>query len=106
MCRTVILSHRAQKINRFCTFGIFSKLKTAITKKHPSRGAVCHIRRERFMLQRRSVTPAGSGDVIADQTNSGEFFVFKIKRFLRKSISPSSRILPSSTDKPLRSTDR
>ena len=48
----------------------------------------------------------GSGDVVADQTNSGEFFVFKIKRFLRKSISPSSRILPSSTDKPLRSTDR
>lgn len=48
----------------------------------------------------------GSGVVIADQTNSGEFFVFRIKRFLRKSISPSSRILPSSTDKPLRSTDR
>ena len=48
----------------------------------------------------------GSGAVIADQTNSGEFFVFRIKRFLRKSISPSSRILPSSTDKPLRSTDR
>lgn len=48
----------------------------------------------------------GRGAVIADQTNSGEFFVFRIKRFLRKSISPSSRILPSSTDKPLRSTDR
>lgn len=104
MCRIVIVAHRAQKINRFRPFGACSELKTA--KKTPLAGCGLSYSAREVYTAKSFGYSGGSGAVIADQTNSGEFFVFKIKRFLRKSISPSSRILPSSTDKPLRSTDR
>lgn len=105
MCRIVIVAHREQKINRFRMFGACSELKTAITKKPIAGCGLSYSAREVYAAKAFGYS-GGSVAVIADQTNSGEFFVFKIKRFLRKSISPSSRILPSSTDKPLRSTDR
>lgn len=102
MCRIVIVAHREQKINRFRMFGI----KNGNNEKTPLAGCGLSYSAREVYAAKAFGYSGGSGDVIADQTNSGEFFVFRIKRFLRKSISPSSRILPSSTDKPLRSTDR
>lgn len=102
MCRIVIVAHREQKINRFRMFGI----KNGNNEKTPLAGCGLSYSTREVYAAKAFGYSGGSGVVIADQTNSGEFFVFKIKRFLRKSISPSSRILPSSTDKPLRSTDR